>query len=185
MENVKKLFQKVPYLILCILMFCGTLHAQNKVTVKGTVFDSTGETVIGASVVVKGNTSIGNFVLTVPNENTTLVISFVGMKSQEVKATSSKLIKVTLQDDSQQLEEVVVVGFGQQKKESVVGAIAQTSAKVLERTGGVTSLGQALTGNLPGVVTMTSTGEPGAEDPQITIRGVTSWNNSDPLVLVD
>lgn len=55
----------------------------------------------------------------------------------------------------------------------------------MERTGGVTSLGQALTGNLPGVVTMTSTGEPGAEDPQITIRGVTSWSNSDPLVLVD
>ena len=107
------------------------------------------------------------------------------MKSQEVKATAQKPIKVILEDDSQQLEEVVVVGFGQQKKASVVGAIAQTNSKTLERTGGVTSLGQALTGNLPGVVTMTDTGKPGDEDPKITIRGVTSWNSSDPLVLVD
>ena len=69
--------------------------------------------------------------------------------------------------------------------EVITGAIAQTNAKALERTGGVTSLGQALTGNLPGVVTMTTTGKPGDEDPKITIRGVTSWNSSDPLVLVD
>ena len=192
MESVKKLLQKVPYLVLCMLWFCGTLYAQNKVTLKGTVFDMSGNTVIGASVVLKGNTTIGtitdldgNFQLAVPNDNATLVISFIGMKTKEVKVSSQKPVTVTLEDDSQQLEEVVVVGFGQQKKESVVGAIAQTSAKVLERTGGVTSLGQALTGNLPGVVTMTSTGEPGAEDPQITIRGVTSWNSSDPLVLVD
>ncbi len=192
MKNVRLKNWKIPCVFLLALFGCLQAMAQQGITVKGTVFDSTGETVIGASVVVKGNTSVGtisdidgNFVLTVPGENTVLVVSFVGMKSQEIRATSSKLIKVTLEDDSQQLEEVVVVGFGQQKKASVVGAIAQTSSKTLERTGGVTSLGQALTGNLPGVVTMTSTGQPGNEDPKITIRGVTSWNSSDPLVLVD
>src|SRR5699024_61489 len=83
------------------------------------------------------------------------------------------------------LDEIVVVGFGQQRKESVVGAIAQTTSKVLERTGGVTRLGQALTGNLPGVVTLTTTGKPGEEDPDIIIRGVSTWNSSEPLVLVD
>lgn len=192
MKNATKKNQKIPYLFLLMLFSCLTVLAQNGITVRGTVFDSNGETVIGASVVLKGNNSIGtisdidgNFVLTVPNENSTLIVSFVGMKSQEVKATSKGMIKVTLEDDSQQLEEVVVVGFGQQKKTSVVGAIAQTNAKALERTGGVSSLGQALTGNLPGVVTMTTTGQPGDEDPKITIRGVTSWNSSDPLVLVD
>lgn len=192
MKNATKKNQKIPYLFLLMLFSCLTVLAQNGITVRGTVFDSNGETVIGASVVLKGNNSIGtisdidgNFVLTVPNENSTLIVSFVGMKSQEVKATSKGMIKVTLEDDSQQLEEVVVVGFGQQKKVSVVGAIAQTNAKALERTGGVSSLGQALTGNLPGVVTMTTTGQPGDEDPKITIRGVTSWNSSDPLVLVD
>ena len=79
----------------------------------------------------------------------------------------------------------MVVGFGQQKKASVVGAITQTDSKVLERTGGVTSLGQALTGNLPGVVTMSTSGQPGDEDPKIYIRGTTSWNGGEPLVLVD
>ena len=193
MKNVRFRIQKIPYLFLLMLFSCVTAMAQQGITVKGTVFDSTGETVIGASVVVKGNTSIGtisdidgNFVLTVPSENTTLVVSFVGMKSQEVKATSTNLIKVTLEDDSQQLEEVVVVGYGQQKKASVVGAITQTSAKVLERAGGVSDLGSALTGNLPGVITTASTGMPGEEDPQIVIRGASSWNNNeDPLVLVD
>lgn len=192
MKNATKKIKKIPYLFLLMLFSCLTALAQNGITVRGTVFDSNGETVIGASVVLKGNNSIGtisdidgNFVLTVPNENSTLIVSFVGMKSQEVKSTSRGMIKVTLEDDSQQLEEVVVVGFGQQKKASVVGAIAQTNAKALERTGGVSSLGQALTGNLPGVVTMTTTGQPGDEDPKITIRGVTSWNSSDPLVLVD
>mgnify|MGYP000463707536 FL=1 len=192
MKNVTKKIQKIPYLLVLLLLSCLPTLAQNGVTVKGTVVDGTGETVIGASIVVKGNTSIGtisdidgNFTLAVPNDNVTLVVSFIGMKSQEVKATAQKPIKVILEDDSQQLEEVVVVGFGQQKKASVIGAIAQTNSKTLERTGGVTSLGQALTGNLPGVVTMTDTGKPGDEDPKITIRGVTSWNSSDPLVLVD
>src|SRR5690606_26295080 len=70
-------------------------------------------------------------------------------------------------------------------KESVVGAITQTTGEVLQRAGGVTNLGMALTGNLPGVVTISSTGMPGAEDPQILIRAQTSWNNSAPLILVD
>ena len=162
MKNVRLKIRKIPYLFLLMLFSCLTVSAQKGITVKGTVFDSTGETVIGASVVVKGNSSIGtisdidgNFVLTVPSENTTLVVSFVGMKSQEVKATSTNLIKVTLEDDSQQLEEVVVVGYGQQKKASVVGAITQTTGKVLERAAGVSDIGAALTGNLPGVVTTT------------------------------
>ena len=192
MKNVTKKIQKSPYLFFLLLLSCLPTLAQNGVTVKGTVLDGNGETVIGASIVVKGNNSIGtisdidgNFTLAVPHDNVTLVVSFIGMTTQEVKATAQKPIRVVLEDDSQQLEEVVVVGFGQQKKASVVGAIAQTNSKALERTGGVTSLGQALTGNLPGVVTMTTTGKPGDEDPKITIRGVTSWNSSDPLVLVD
>ena len=192
MKNVTKKIQKIPYLFFLLLLSCLPTLAQNGVTVKGTVLDGNGETVIGASIVMKGNNSIGtisdidgNFTLAVPHDNVTLVVSFIGMTTQEVKATAQKPIRVVLEDDSQQLEEVVVVGFGQQKKASVVGAIAQTNSKALERTGGVTSLGQALTGNLPGVVTMTTTGKPGDEDPKITIRGVTSWNSSDPLVLVD
>ena len=191
MKNVTKKIQKIPFLFLLMLLSCFSAVAQNGITVKGVVLDGNGESVIGASVVLKSDATVGtitdidgNFQLAVPSSNSVLVISYIGMKTQEVKASTS-LIKVTMQDDSQLLEEVVVVGFGQQKKESVVGAIAQASGEKLERTGGVTSLGQALSGNLPGVITMQTSGQPGAEDPQIQIRGVTSFNNSEPLVLVD
>lgn len=192
MKNVRKQFRKIPCLFLLMLFSCLTALAQRGVTVRGTVEDSNGEPVIGASIVVRGSNSIGtvsdlngDFVLTVPSDKSILVVSFIGMSAQEVKATGKGKITVVLQDDSQVLEEVVVVGFGQQKKASVVGAITQTSAKVLERSGGVSDLGSALTGNLPGVVTTASTGMPGEEDPQIIIRGMSSWNNSSPLILVD
>ncbi|WP_373802254.1 SusC/RagA family TonB-linked outer membrane protein [Bacteroides heparinolyticus] len=192
MKNVTKKIQKIPYLILVMLLCCLTVSAQRGVTVKGVVVDGNGETIIGASVVLKSNSSVGtisdidgNFVLNVPNENATLVVSFVGMKPKEVRATSKAIMRVMLEDDSQQLEEVVVVGYGQQKKASVVGAITQTTGKVLERAAGVSNIGGALTGNLPGVITTQGTGMPGEEDPKIVIRGASSWNNSEPLVLVD
>jgi TonB-dependent SusC/RagA subfamily outer membrane receptor len=88
-------------------------------------------------------------------------------------------------EDDNAMGEVVVVGYGQQKKASVVGAITQTTGKVLERAAGISDIGAALTGNLPGVVTTASSGMPGEEEPQIVIRGTSSWNNSSPLVLVD
>ena len=90
-----------------------------------------------------------------------------------------------MEEESEILEEVIIVGYGQQRKESVVGAITQTDAKVLERSGGVSSLGMALTGNLPGVITYSSSGMPGAEDPRIVIRSQSSWNSTAPLILVD
>eukprot|EP01136_Pigoraptor_vietnamica_P014710 Opistho-1_new@57152 len=107
------------------------------------------------------------------------------MKTQEVNVAGKTTIKVTMTDSADQLGEVVVVGYGVQKKQSVVGAITQTTSEVLERTGGVSSLGAALTGNLPGVITTASTGMPGEEDPQILIRGRSTWNNASPLILVD
>ena len=185
MENRQSNIRKIPFLFLL------PLWAQQGIPVQGVILDATGETVIGASVVVKGNNSIGTisdldgrFQLTVPNEKSVLVISYIGMKTQEVKVKPHGVMNITLEDDSEVLEEVVVVGYGQQKKASVVGSITQTTGKVLERTG-VTSLGAALTGNLPGVITSASSGMPGDEDPEIIIRTKSSWNNSAPLVLVD
>ena len=190
MKNLTKQIRKIPSLILLMLFCCMTAAAQ-QFTAKGIVVDSNGEPVIGASVVLKGNNSIGtitdidgNFALSVPNDKAVLVVSFVGMTTKEVAATKS-LMKIELVDDSQQLEEVVVVGYGQQKKASVVGAITQTTGKVLERAAGISDIGTALTGNLPGVVTTASSGMPGEEEPEIVIRGASSWNNSAPLVLVD
>lgn len=192
MENVKKQFRKIPCLLLFMLVGCLlTAHAQN-ITVKGVVIDARGERIIGANVILKGNKSVGtisdldgNFVLSVPKERSVLVISYIGMKAQELKVTGTKLMSVILEDDFEQLDEVVVVGYGQQKKASVVGAITQTTGQVLERAGGISDIATALTGNLPGVITTASSGMPGEEEPKIVIRGASSWNSSDPLVLVD
>ena len=177
---------------LCLVgAFCSLNAQAQKITVKGSIVDGTGEPLIGATVKVKGNATTGvisdmdgNFQISVPSENSSLVITYIGMDPQTVKVGKKRQFKITLTDDNT-LGEVVVVGYGQQKKASIVGSIAQTDAKTLERHAGVSSLGQALTGNLPGVITSASTGMPGEEDPKIVIRTQTSWNSSDPLVLVD
>jgi len=192
MKNLKQLLRRTVSVILIMTAFCTTMQAQNGITVTGTVTDGTADPLIGASVIVKGKPSLGtvtdfdgNFKLNVPSESTVLVVSYVGMSSKEIKIGKQRNFKVTLQDDTQ-LEEVVVVGFGQQKKASVVGAITQTTGEVLERAAGIGSVGAALTGNLPGVATIASTGQPGEEDPVIYIRGAAAWNqDAQPLILVD
>ena len=190
MKNVTKRSWKIPTLIFLMLFCCVTASAQS-FTAKGVVVDSNGVPVPGAGVQIQGNANVGaitdldgNFSLTVPGENTVLVFSFIGMETQMVPATKGNM-RVVLADDTLLLEETIVVGYGQQKKASVVGAITQTTGQVLERAAGVSSVGAALTGNLPGVVTTQSTGMPGEEDPKITIRSGSSWNGNDPLVLVD
>ena len=179
--------------VLVLLMMVLTVPAFAQDLVKGLVVDNNGDAVIGATIQQKGNkqnatiTDLdGNFKLKVPEGKATVIVSFVGMKEKEVKVTSDKLNKITLEEDDSQLEELVVVGYGQQKKASVVGAITQTTGEVLERAAGIGSVGAALTGNLPGVATIASTGQPGEEDPRIYIRGAAAWNtDAQPLVLVD
>ena len=177
---------------LCLVgAFCSLNAQAQNIQVKGNLVDGTGEPLIGATVKVKGNAGVGaitdldgNFSISVPSENSTLVFTYVGMKTKEVKVGTKREFKLTLEDDNA-IGEVVVVGYGQQKKASVVGAITQTTGKTLERAAGISDIGAALTGNLPGVVTTASSGMPGEEEPQIQIRGASSWNNSSPLVLVD
>ena len=192
MKNLKQLIRQTIPAMMMLFACSSMLHAQNGVTVTGSVTDNAAEPLIGASVVVKGNTSLGtvtdfdgNFQLKVPSEQSVLVISYVGMTTKEIKIGKQRNFKVTLMDDTQ-LEEVVVVGFGQQKKASVVGAITQTTGEVLERAAGIGSVSAALTGNLPGIATIATTGQPGEEDPQIYIRGAAAWNqDAQPLILVD
>ena len=188
MENVKKIFRCISFLLLFI---AGTASVYAD-TVRGTVVDDTGEPLIGATIALKGGSAAtasdidGNYSLQVPDLKTAVLkVSYVGYLPQEIKVNGRSTVDVTLQTNVEQLEEVVVVGYGQQKKASVVGAITQTTGEVLERAAGIHDISAALTGNLPGVVTMQSSGMPGEESAKITIRGASSWNNSDPLVLVD
>jgi TonB-linked SusC/RagA family outer membrane protein len=160
--------------------------------VSGRVIDSQkNEGLPGVSILVKGTTRgtttniNGDFTLAIPDQSAALTFSFIGYLSQDVEPGNKSVLKVTLKLDDKQLNEVVVVGYGTQKKASVVGSIVQIGGEKLAGTGGVSNLAQALTGQLAGVTTMQSSGEPGKDDPLIYIRGKGTWNNSQPLILVD
>ncbi len=154
------------------------------------ISDTDGMPIPGVTVRIEGTTRgtvtniDGAYTIDV-NEGETLVFSFVGFIEQKVTVGSQSTIDISLEEDLQSLDEVVVVGYAEQKKETIVGAVTQTDGEVLKRTGGVSNVGQALTGNLPGVITTSSVGTPGEEMPQIVIRGQNSWNGNSPLILVD
>lgn len=182
-------------LFMSLWIFSLSIFAQN-ITVKGLVTDATNEPLIGVTIKVQGTTMgtvtdvDGNYTLLNISPNATLEVSYVGMSPQNISVSGRTTIDIVLLDDSAVLDEVVVVGYGVQKKESLIGSIVQTSSEDIKRTGGVTDLRQALTGQLPGVVTMTATGEPGGAGrdnaaTDIYIRGKNTWNGGQPLVLVD
>ena len=190
MRQVHRLFQRFSLIV--AMLFASIVAALAQNTIRGTILDAGGEPLIGATVVMKGKPSVaavtdfdGNFELKTPAKKVTLVVSYVGMVTKEVVVVEGHAAKIVLKDDDHTLQETVIVGYGQQKKASVVGSITQTTGAVLERAAGVSDIGAALTGNLPGVVTIQGNGMPGEEEPQIIIRGSSTWNGSDPLVLVD
>ena len=192
MKTLNMLFKRFVPTLTLLLCFALGAFAQGGIAVSGQVTDEAGESVIGATVTVKGLGGTGavtdfdgNFHLTVPSERSVIQVTYIGYVTSEITVGKQRTLKIVLREDNTQLNEVVVVGFGQQKKASVVGAITQTTGEVLQRAAGITDIGSALTGNLPGVVTTASSGIPGEEDPQIIIRGQSSWNSSSPLVLVD
>nr|MCU0373707.1 carboxypeptidase-like regulatory domain-containing protein [Chitinophagaceae bacterium] len=166
--------------------------AQDEHKIEGIVLDESKVPLEGVTVQLKESTLRtrtgvdGKFSIQLPKGKHVLVFSFVGKETFEADVTGQNTVSVTMKDvATPDLDQVVVVGYGKQKKQSMVAAITQTNGKVLERAGGVSNIGAALTGNVPGLITNASTGLPGAEDPMILIRGRSSWNNSDPLILVD
>lgn len=158
-------------------------------SVKVTVVDSQGEPIIGANVIEKGTTNggitdiDGVFNLNV-NPGATLVVSFVGYTTQEVKATPN--LRVVLKEDTEMLDEVVVVGYGSQKKVNLTGAVASVDVNKTLDSRPITDIGRALQGTVPGLTVTTNSGEIGGA-PTIKIRGnIGSPNgNGNPLILVD
>lgn len=158
------------------------------VIVNGRVTDENESPIPGANILIKG-TSIGTttdtdgrFSLNVPNEDAVIVISFIGFVSQEVVVGKQTDINISLKADVQQLGEIVVVGYGTQKKASVTGAISSVSAKEISAQP-VVNVGQALQGRIAGV-SVTNNGAPG-EAPIIRVRGIGTINNANPLFVVD
>ena len=162
---------------------------QQSGTCKGVVKDATGEAIIGASVVVKGTTNgsitdfDGNFELSGVKNGAILQVSYVGYITQEVKYNGQSL-NVILKEDNMNLEEVVVVGYGTQKKANLTGSVANVNNKLIESRP-ITSVSAGLQGLLPGVTVTQRSGQPGADNGTIRVRGTGTFNVADPMVIVD
>lgn len=184
---VSSLFKTMLTMLLFVLC-TATAFAQQK-TIKGTVVDATGQPIIGANVSVKGTTIgiitdiDGKYTLQVPN-NSTLAISYIGYVSQNIAVGNQSTINVTLKEDTQNLEEVVVVGYGTQKKVTVTGAVASVSGEQLKASP-TTNLSNGMVGRMPGVIGFQRSDEPGGGATTIRIRGVNSLGSKDPLIVVD
>ena len=177
------------HLLLLALLLPGVSFAQNLLKVQGCVTDEQNEPLIGATVQTKDKSkgtitdSGGNYVLSGVPKGSTLVFSYVGYKSKEVKVTSASL-NVVMESDDELLDEVVVIGYGQQRKVTLTGSVSNVGGKELLKSPAA-SLGNTLSGKLPGLQSVQYTGVPGADDPVIRIRGIGSFNSAEPLVLVD
>ncbi|WP_207535939.1 SusC/RagA family TonB-linked outer membrane protein [Desertivirga arenae] len=176
-------------LILPSLIF-SVLTASAQVTVRGKVSDNTNAPLPGVSVKVK-NTATGsstdvngNYSISVPANNAILVFSFIGFKSQEVPVNGRSTINISLANDSKALDEVVVVGYGTQKRATVTGSISTIKGSDVAKSP-QPNLSNSLAGRVSGVIATNRSGEPGYDGSQITIRGISTTGNRDVLVVVD
>ncbi len=186
-----KLFSRVNKMVFTIMLMSSVVFAQQGKTITGKVTDSSQSPLPGVSIVVKGTTTgtitntDGTYSLAVPVTGKTLVYSFVGMKSAEMPIGNQTVINVSLQDETIGVEEVVVVGFGTQKKATLTGSVGQVSSEAFEGRGPTANPMQALQGQVAGVTVTRSSAQPGRENWQFSVRGATSTNNTDPLIVVD
>lgn len=186
---------KTGLFVILIFISQVTIYAQSNateiITVSGNISENEFGPVPGANIIQVGTGNgvmsdfDGNFTIKVPKD-AKLKISYIGFTTQTINVNGRTQINIVLASETAALDEIVIVGYGRQKKESVVGSIVQVKGEILEQSGGVSTVGQALTGRLPGVVTVASSGRPGDESPKIFIRGQSSWNgDGQPLILVD
>lgn len=164
---------------------------QNGRTITGTITDDKGETIIGANVMIKGTTigSItdmdGRFTLTHVPEGATLVISYIGYKEQTIKVGAQKDLSIQLKEDSELIDEVVVVGYAAQKKVNLTGSVSSVNMADIAEKRPVTNLSSGLAGMAAGVSVTSSSNVPGDDNASILVRGQGSLNNSAPLVIID
>lgn len=193
-KNVNQLLRIKAFLTskltlsIIILTSCISLQAQNTIT--GSVVDQkTSQTVIGASVAVKGTANAtmtdgdGNFKLNVADPNATLVFTYIGYTKVEEAIAGRKVVNVSLKEENNTLDEVVVIGYGTVKKSDLTGAVGGLKAAQLDSQSN-TNLGSAIQGKIAGVTVESAGGAPGSGT-RIQIRGAGSLNNNNPLILVD
>ena len=185
----KRLLNYIIVLLVCLISSAESFAQGTKFQVKGNVTDASREPIVGATIKVKGTsqgviTNIDGEYSIDTRSNAILEFSYIGYVSQEVPVSGSKIINVTLQEEVSKLDEVVVVGYGTQKKISVTGSVSNVSTKEIAKIA-TPSLSNTLGGQIPGIVTRQATGEPGYDQASIYIRGFGTWTNRSPLILVD
>ncbi len=159
-------------------------------TIKGTILDETGEPLTGATVLEKGTSNAvatdidGNFTLVTSSATPTLLINFIGYEPVTMKAKAGTPVKVTMKPSSTMLDDVVVVAYGTQKKVSVTGAIASVDNAEIKKSS-APNLTAALAGKLPGLTTIQTNGAPGKDEVNMYLRGAATYNDTNPLILVD
>ncbi|PKQ68475.1 SusC/RagA family TonB-linked outer membrane protein [Labilibaculum manganireducens] len=163
---------------------------QGEVIVKGTVKDINGEQLIGVNVIEKGTTNgtisnlNGDFSITVSSENATLVFSYIGFNQQEFAIGNKREFNVVMKENMTGLDEVVIVGYGSQKKATLTGSISQVSGDDLKKVSAA-NLTNTLAGKTAGVIANVRSGEPGEDNATIFIRGKGTTGNNSPLIIVD
>ncbi|MFD2162391.1 SusC/RagA family TonB-linked outer membrane protein [Paradesertivirga mongoliensis] len=164
--------------------------ANAQVTVKGKVTDDSNEALPGVSIKVKNATNgattdiNGNYSISVPESNASLLYSFIGFATQEIAVNGRTTINVSLSADSKSLQEVVVVGYGTQKRATIAGSISTVKGAELVKSP-QPNLSNSLAGRFSGVIATNRTGEPGYDGSKVTIRGISTTGNTDVLVVVD
>ncbi|WP_418262477.1 SusC/RagA family TonB-linked outer membrane protein [Flavobacterium faecale] len=182
-----------PFPLMLVFLCFAIFSAGAQERISGVVKDVGGMPVPGVTIIQKGIAGggvtdfNGNYTIELKQGEKILEFSYIGFKTVQIVVKNQKTINVTLKEDIASLDEVVVVGYGTQKKESVVGAIGQIKGEDLQKlTMGITNVEEALAGQIPGLVAIQGSGAPGRNDMQIFIRGRASWNGSGgPLILVD
>ena len=178
---------KIFYTI-CLLV-CSTFVFSQEIKVTGTVYDSEGNLLGNTSVFIEGTKTgtiadfDGVFSITVPNESSKLVVSYIGFVDQKLTVGLQTNFTIKMKPDTQSLDEIVVVGYGKVKKGDLTGAVSSIKEKDITNSGAV-SIEQALAGKAAGVIVTQSSGMPGA-GANIKIRGINSLNGSEPLYVVD
>ena len=191
MKNVVQKIQKIPFLFMLVLVFFTCISASAQIQIKGTVVSANdSEPMIGVAILEEGTSNgritdlNGNYSIQVSNSNATLTASFIGYKTQTVKVNGRSVINFRLEEDTQVLDEVVVVGYGVQRKSDLTGAVASVNSKDLKGLA-TTDAAAALQGKAAGIQILNSSGAPGS-GAEIRVRGYSSNSgNIGPLLIVD
>ena len=184
-------FSKFSILLLVMMLPISFAFAQQSKTIKGKVTDSSMSALPGATVIVKGastgaiTTANGTYEISVPVTAKTLIYSFIGMKSVEISISNQSVINVKLEEESVGIDELVVVGYGSQKKATLTGSVTQVSGDDMIKSKGSSSAALSLQGEVPGLTVTRNSSRPGNEEISIKIRGDISVNSIQPLILLD